>query len=385
MKFRAVLIISMLIASSATAYAQKPSGKTPVPRFNEKREAKERGQQVERSIKSDANVSLSVCVISGAIQVRGWDKNEVRARSNDAAELEFRRKDGTTEPSPATKLELFIADKAQGPGRANSCQSFSDINVSVPRGATVQLQTRDGDITVVDVATAYANTQNGDVTIERASKAVEAGTIGGGISLKDSSGRINIHSAGGNIEAINIRPVETIDTFDASSLGGDITLERVTHAQLDAHTLNGGVCMTGALAHGGRYSFRTISGDVTLTMPADASFQLIAKISQNAEIITDFPLTLKTEDATPAPTAAPAAAPAAAPTARPEGETPGPSPSPKAKPSKPTPKTKDLADKQGIIVEVRKANLRRITGVCGSGDAVINLASFSGTVHLRKQ
>lgn len=374
MTLRQSLIIPLLLAFAAATFAQKPAGRRLVPRFNDKRDAKE-GDQIERSIKTDPHVSLAVCVTSGEIQVHGWDKNEVRARSNDAAELEFKRVDNAGDSGAATKIELFVADKAQGPGRANFCQSFSDINISVPHGATVQLQTRDGDITVADVATAYANTQSGDVIIEHASKGVEVGTLGGGISVKDSKGRINLHSTGGNIEAGNISPVEVVDTFEAGSLGGDITLERVTHAQLNAHTVNGGVSMTGALAHHGRYSFRTMSGDITLTMPADASFQLIAKISQNAEVITDFPLTLKTEDV------APNAKPRTKITTESDEDQ---ATAVKVKPAKPAPKPKSEAGSP-IIVEVRNLSLRRLIGVCGTGDAEINVASFSGTVHLRKQ
>jgi hypothetical protein len=37
--------------------------------------------------------------------------------------------------------------------------------------------------------------------------------------------------------------------------------------------------MIGALAHDGRYGFKTISGDVTLTLPVNSSFKISAKLS----------------------------------------------------------------------------------------------------------
>ncbi len=77
--------------------------------------------------------------------------------------------------------------------------------MEVPAGATVQVQTRDGDITIAGVAGAYAGSQNGDITIERATKLVEAGSVGGSILLKDSSGRVNLNSAGGGVEVVNVR------------------------------------------------------------------------------------------------------------------------------------------------------------------------------------
>jgi hypothetical protein len=196
------------VAVSGQTFTRKPPAPRPT-RVTEKREVKQSKdskdteepeeadeQPVERTIAADANVAVSVCVSSGSITVHGWDRKEVRARSTDVAEIEFQH-----EGEPAKKIQLLIADKAEGPGRTTSCLSFSDVEMDVPRGATVQLQTRDGDIHVADVATAYVNTQNGDVSIERASKAVDAGTIGGEISLKESSGGVNLHSVGGNIEA----------------------------------------------------------------------------------------------------------------------------------------------------------------------------------------
>src|SRR6266850_57127 len=138
MKFKSVLILPLLVVSWTLAAGQTFTGKRPNAAAARagKREGKEPDQQVERKLAADANVSVRVCVQSGSITVHG-------------------------------------------PGRTTSCLSFSDVELNVPRGATVQLQTRDGDIRTSDVATAYVNTQNGDVSIERASKAVDAGTIGG--------------------------------------------------------------------------------------------------------------------------------------------------------------------------------------------------------------
>jgi hypothetical protein len=324
----------------------------------------------------------------------------VRARSTDVAELELQH-----EGAPAKKIQLLIADKAEGPKRTTTCLSFSDVDLDVPRGATVQLQTRDGDIKITDVATAYVNTQNGDVTIERASVAVDAGTIGGVISLKDSKGGVNLHSVGGNIDALNVRPIEAGDIFDASSVGGDITLEQVGHARLNARSLNGSVTMTGPLAREGHYGFRTISGDVTLALPAESSFRLSAKFSQHSELITDFPLKLmnySTAPWSPAPAKGPTPAPAAGP--RPAAAPGNPAPAPATPESiKPPPPAEKVAEASAAELPDEPATIkaakmkgpkvvrmpegfasRHIEGTCGSGDAMIDIGSFSGTIHLKK-
>lgn len=370
MKLRAILILLTLLFSTLA-----------VPARADKRDEKRRGAKVERKIAVEPSVSISACISSGSIKVSGWDRNEVRARSAEAAEIELKRKDVGT--GAATKIEVLVGDKAEDLSQGNPCEAFSEIELDVPRGATVQLQTRDSDIDVTDVATVYVNTQNGDVSIERATRNVDAGTIGGGISLKDSSGRINLHSAGGSIEADNVRPAEAGDTFEAKSLGGEITLDHVTHAQLSAHTLNGSLSVTGPLAPSGRYNFRTMSGDMTLTLPEDSSFKLSARFSPNAEIITDFPITLLSQaSAKPAPSPAPAPAATPVPPVRPAPNT-GPAPLPRE--DSPEVVAKVKTKKGTIVVDVSSLTLRRLEGIHGTGDATLELASFSGTIHLQKQ
>jgi hypothetical protein len=370
MSFRTILILLLLMFSSAPALAHA-----------DKRDVKGRGSKVERTVPADPHVTVSACSVSGGITVHGWDRNEVRVRSAEAAEIKFQRKDPGAEASPVRKIELLILDKEQGPTQPGFCESSSEIELDVPRGATVQLRTRDSDISVFEVATAYVNTQDGDVMIEQATTLVDAGSIGGGISLKDSSGRINLHSAGGSIEASDVRPADAGDTFEARSLGGEITLDNVTHAQLSAHTLNGSLSVTGPLARRGRYNFRTMSGDITLTLPEDSSFQVSARFSQRAEIITDFPLTLIPQPSAPA---APAAAPAAVvPVSPPASAAPQADSAHEKDSSEVIAKIK--TKKGTVVVDVSSVTLRRLEGIHGSGDAKLELASFSGTIHLQKQ
>jgi DUF4097 and DUF4098 domain-containing protein YvlB len=384
MKFSAIFI-SLFLVMQATVLARADG-----------RKDKGRSQKVEQSVPADPNVRVSLCVASGDVNVRGWDKNEVLARSDDGVQIELRRNDATSQ-SQATKLEVLLRDRAEGESSRNSCQSSGDITLSVPRGATVQVQTRDGDISIIEVASAYAGSQNGDISIEQVSRSIEACSIGGSISIKNSTGRVNVTSVGGTLEAINLRPAESGDQFEAVSVSGDITLEQVGHAQLSARTVNGNVSLTGPLARRGSYGFKTMSGDVTLTLPADASFQLSAKVSQNGEIITDFPLKLITEDLEGAPPAGPEAptdispnalAPAKPGTSPTSPKTPEPAqPEPGAAPETPRPvKIAPLVKMVTVepVVVMAPYALRRVNAIYGTGDATISVASFSGTLHLQK-
>jgi len=397
MKFRAVFFLTIVIFAASAAFISQAAGTPRVAASpSDDRNDKSR-HQAERTLSAEPNVILKICTVSGAIRIHGWDKTEIRVRSNDAAAVEFRRLDGTPESTAAHKVEVRLADKPDGLKRPDPCQSQSDVDVDVPKGATVSAETRDANITLGELSAAYANTQSGDIEIEGVTRFAEAGAIGGMITLRNSSGRVYLHTVGGAIEARKVRPADSADRFDISTVGGDVNLEDVGHAQANAHTVNGDISMTGPLAHGGRYEFHTFSGDVMLSMPADSSFRLSARMGQSADIITDFPLTLKpvTPDEPgpmPTPRPAPPQIPSpGTPAPRPEASVPTtpPSEAPTAEAPKKAPKTEKIIIEgipgQKIQVQTPGLKMRRISAVCGNGDALIILGSFSGTVHLRKQ
>lgn len=349
-------------------------------------------QATEQSTAAESTVSVALCVLAGSVNVQAWDRQEVMARSNEGARIELRRE---VSNRPASKVQIVVIDQEDELRTKSGCQASSDIEINVPRGAAVQVQTRDGDIMISGVSTAYAGTQNGEIHIERVSRVIEVGSIGGSVTVLDSSGRMDLNSIGGNVVVTNAKPVDPEDAFEVNSVSGDIELERVTHARMNLRSVNGNMRMTGPLASGGRYGINTMSGDVTLSLPADASFRLQAKISSAADIITDFPVTLESEVVNP--NVPNAANPPAKPTevmAPPTTKPPAASHAPKNSPTpvvSPQPESGVIhvnpAQKVKIKPEVKipmAATLRRLNAVCGTGDAFISLASFSGTLHLQK-
>ena len=333
------------------------------------------GEKIERSLPVDPQAVVTLCVASGTLNVRGSDKSEIRVRSLDAAKIDFERIDKPKDPSiPAKRVDVMVLDKRGTANPKLDCQAVASVEMEVPSGATVQVQTRDGDITISGVAGAYAGSQNGDIAIAGATKLVEAGSVGGSIVLKDSSGRVSLSSAGGGVEAINVRPAAEDDTFEVGTVSGDIQLNRISNTKVTAKTVNGTVIMTGPLAKSGWYGLTNMAGDIVLAMPHDASFRLNAKISDKHEIVSDFTLKYLSEPPPPQP-------------AKPRTSIPQGKPKPAAVKGQPLPRTGGpvvapiVVEKPAIAMQYA---LRRINAVCGSGDATISIASFGGTVRLKK-
>ena len=358
----------LLVVSAVVGLLFSLAGSTPA---HDEKKSSPPGEKIERSLPVDAQATVTLCVASGALKVRGWDKNEVRVVSMGAEQVDFRRIDKTKD-KPATRVDVIVLNKAGVANPRLDCQAFADVEMEVPVRATVQVQTRDGDITIAGVAGAYAGSQSGDIMIERATKLVEAGSVGGSISLKDSTGRINLSSAGGTIEVLNVKAANAEDTFEVGTVSGDIQLERVGVPKVVAKTVNGTVTMTGPLAKSGWYGFTNMTGDIVLALPSDASFQLQAKVSERHDIVSEFKLNYVNDPPQP-------------PQPR---QRPAPPVTPKPGEKKPLSKGGSGPVIAPIVVE-RQTHpapfvLKRVNAICGTGDAIISVNSFGGTVHLKK-
>jgi hypothetical protein len=377
--------MKLLVVSAVAGLIFSLAGTTPAHKAKtESKPSTEPGEKIERSIPVSPQLTVTLCVASGTLRVRGWEKNELRVTSSDAGQIELRRLDKTKETTtPPWRIDVMVSDSASKANPKVDCQALADVDMQVPVGATVQVQTRDGDITIAGVSAAYAGSQSGNIMIERVTKIVEAGSVGGSISLKDSSGRVNLSSAGGIVEVANVKPASDEDTFEVGTVSGDIQLDRVSNPKVMAKTVNGTVTMMGPLARSGNYAFTNMTGDVVLALPHDSSFQLNAKVSEKQDIVSDFALKY-----IEAPPPSPAPMPAkAGPVSKPG------TPAPPASAGGKTPVAKGHPpQKTGPIIApipVEKPPtvhhvLRRVTAICGSGDATISVASFGGTVRLKK-
>lgn len=332
MKAASLPSILVLIAALSSSVAAQKIPAPPAPPMPDAASVAEPEEEAsggaQRSIAAAADVVVSLCLASGNIVVRGWDRHEVRARAKDAEKVEL----SASPAQSARRVDVLISNDEHAVLQSGDCGGTSSIELDVPRGATVNLQVRDGDVDVSDVAEARVESLSGDVNLLRVSKAVEASCLSGDLSLSDSAGRVRLRSVSGGVEASNIKTIEASDDFSAISTSGDVTLDRIAHTQVKGRTINGDVRLTGALARGGSYELATTSGDVTLTLPADSSFRINARVVASGDIVTDFPVKANI-----------GAAP------------------------------------------VKESHQSRLIGTVGTGDADLNLTTFSGTVNLKRQ
>ena len=355
--------LALAFSTALPAAAQAPGGAAPA--------AEEFA--LERSAPAEPKAVVSLCINSGDVIVRGWDRGEVRARIQDAGTLRLQ----TPNVRPAPRVEVLISEDKDRELDSGACGSNERVELMVPRGATIDVESRSGHVEVADVSAARVRVLSGDVNVRRVSQSVEVSCLSGDVAVEDSSGPVRVVTISGDVEARNVRRLAAGDNFEARSTSGDVTIEGVAHGQVSGAAVSGQVFYTGALARGGSYDFRTISGDVTMELPSDSSFTLHAKVVVSGEIDTDFPVRV-----TPG-------ARDAAPTDPPGTPMPPPMPDPVVVVTPPHPPGSPKPGKVKVKIkepkEPREPTSARLDGTVGTGDAVVNLSSFSGSLRLRKR
>jgi DUF4097 and DUF4098 domain-containing protein YvlB len=208
-------------------------------------------------------------------------------RITDGVEIELKRID-QTKSEKAT--ELKVTSKGRRSPNGASCLMVGDVEIDVPRGANVKLQTTSGDISVTDLARANITTTSGDITLTKMQEETSANVIGGDIAVRNSTGSFDLHSTGGSIDARDLAPVAASDLLTASTMSGEVTLNHIQHQRVRAKSLSGELTYSGALLPNGSYSFENLSGEVRLAIPANSSFRLVASVGESVKISSAFDL-----------------------------------------------------------------------------------------------
>ena len=218
------------------------------------------GLALERRTEAEPRAVVSICLNEGDVIVRGWDRNEVRARVQGEGTLRLL----TPNVRPAPRVEVLVSEEREEHPGAGHCGSNRTVELTIPRSATVEVESRSGHVEVADVAEARVKVLSGDVNVRRVSRAVQVNCLSGDVSVSDSAGPVRVESVSGDVEARNVRTTSSGDNFEAKSTSGDVTIEGVGHGHVSGAAVSGQILYTGALARGGSYDFRTISGDVML-------------------------------------------------------------------------------------------------------------------------
>lgn len=313
-KFSCLLLLLYLVAASAATvsaqdkekekapkdpkvpkvYTPAPAplpGRTPPGFFDDERFTSEKAFQV------DPAVSIKLCLAEGELKINGWKHDEVRVFVKEGRKFRMKPLEKSVESGKANWL--WIGNSAEGrPGPSQQCLTGERIEIDAPVGASFDISGRSANTTVDSVKKVKVNLIEGGITVRNVSGGIDAYTGQGDVTVENSSGALALESTTGNIVAVEVSPGQIGEVLRAKTNSGAVSLQRVSHRQIQASSISGSLIFEGKFLPGGIYNFRTSNGSIRLGIPQDSSCLFRATYgfgSFNSEI----PLKTITEDNTP--------------------------------------------------------------------------------------
>lgn len=208
----------------------------------------------------------------GDIVVRAWDRNQVRVQASHS------RRTSVVITQSGAVVEVD-GRSSRGPG------SMVDYQITVPAWMALELGGMYAYIDVEGVrGSVFAETLEGDITIKAPADQVKASTTNGKILVEGARGRVEVHSTSESIRIVDVQG----DLF-VEGLSGNILLGGIRARTVEAETLSGNLIYEGSIVDGGRYSFLTHSGNISLSV-AEATNATISAAVGSGRVSATFPL-----------------------------------------------------------------------------------------------
>ncbi len=285
------------ITNKPTIVSPRPRPNPTPPKEVKKVVLNEGFAPAEKSIVVEPKVNITLCVKEGNVKINGWDRDEIRAYVENGSQVGFK----IVQKNPKTEKPVWVYVLGFDPSKTKElkpeeCLSGSDIELDVPRNASVTLKSLESEIKIESVGKAFVANLGGDIYLNEIAGGIQATTYRGDITVEKSSGQMVLTNSEGNIIALDVSPSEIGDIFKAKTNSGRITLQAVEHRQIDTTSISGSTSFDGEILNGGQYSFSTTNGSIVLAIPPTSACKINAWFGYGA-FSSEIPLqnTLKKE------------------------------------------------------------------------------------------
>ena len=235
-----------------------------------------------RPLQPNATVEIEVVVHS--VVIEGWDRNEIQVVGEYDSDFGEMKIEGNE--------RVFHFEIDHDGGRRGRREGSERLEVRVPRGVRLSLETVSGSLTVRGVnATLTASTVSGGIDVAgNIADHVSLSAVSGSISYTGDASTVSLESVSGRgeyvgtagevrLEAVSgaLRMEGSAETIEAESVSGQVRIRADKPVQfLDASSVSGQVQFSGTLARGGRIDAESHSGTVELALGSDtdAEFEL---------------------------------------------------------------------------------------------------------------
>lgn len=224
----------------------------------------------------DARGRVEVENIKGLIEVRAWDRAEVKIEGSLGEGVEKLEIEGDR-----NRLRVRVRYPSRNGvldfGNKGRRSEPTTLRLMVPLRADLDLSAVSADIVAWGVAPSRMNVQNvsGDTRIAGAPDDLDVNTVSGDLDLTINRGNVDAETVSGDIR-ISGRLGEEIAV---QSVSGDVEVRVLDTAvrRLEGSSVSGDMDVRMALAPRSRVRLESVSGDVVLALPRASSAEVRAE------------------------------------------------------------------------------------------------------------
>jgi DUF4097 and DUF4098 domain-containing protein YvlB len=207
-------------------------------------------ESIEKSFTVSAQATLRLANVNGGVEIKGWDKSEIKITAMITAKNQEDRERINIEFSErSSDVSVETQYTKQSSWGRNSNSGKVDYTVMVPFGAA---------LTNIELV-------NGSLVIEQVQGEIKANTVNGSINVQDSADNLELNSVNGSIKASYQRIDKNIDNIELTTVNGSIKLYMPSDlsAVINAETMHGSIATEFGLSSDKKmFSGRRLSGTV---------------------------------------------------------------------------------------------------------------------------
>jgi DUF4097 and DUF4098 domain-containing protein YvlB len=211
---------------------------------------------VDRKVVAQANGEVVISNVSGTIDVRGWDRNEVQVTGHLGSSVE--RLD--VEASEGrTIVKVVLPHRGTRDGDA-------DIEVRVPKNSSVDVSAVSADVSSRGVlGTQRLKSVSGEVTADVTGNDSEMRSVSGDVTVRGvgKPNSLRVSSVSGSLDISNFG-----GKIDVVTVSGDARVQASEASEIRGRTTSGSLELFGKLTRDARVDVEGVSGDLTLRLSA---------------------------------------------------------------------------------------------------------------------
>lgn len=154
------------------------------------------------------------------------------------------------------------------------------------------------EVTVPPDCAVTIHASQGPIVIENLRGDVNADGENANVDVRDAgNGHVHLRTLKGAVTVANVNNGHV----EITSVSGPVTMSNVSGPSVEVSTTNGKISYNGMFSNNGDYVFTTHSGDIEVSIPANASVDISAR-SVNGKVEQNFPLQPKQHNPFPVAT-----------------------------------------------------------------------------------